>query len=82
MTEQIQNEECKDLISELSNKRKVISQKLMKNIHGLYTFQNFRKQKKAIHEIFYSEKGIPTATGDCCAPKLLNYAAKNQFCLK
>lgn len=32
-----------------------------------------------IEEAFCEDKGIPTGTGDCCAPKLLNYAARNRL---
>ena len=32
-----------------------------------------------LHEAFIESKGIPTGTGDCCAPKLLNFAAQNNL---
>ena len=47
----------------------------MKDIHNLYELHNFCGEKKSIYEAFCLPKGIPTGTGDCCAPKLLNYAA-------
>lgn len=65
----------KDLVKE----RKSISQELMKNLFKLYIFTNFRGETVPIEEAFYREKGIPTGTGDCCAPKLLNYAALNNL---
>ena len=64
---------------ELINQRKSISQQLMKDIHSLYELHNFRGQKSSIYEAFYLDKGIPTGTGDCCAPKLLNFAAQNNL---
>jgi tRNA pseudouridine32 synthase/23S rRNA pseudouridine746 synthase len=61
--------------SELILKRKALSQSLMKQIHGLYLLTNFRGETRPMTEVFHG--GIPTGAGDCCAPKLLNYAAKN-----
>lgn len=60
---------------ELIQKRKALSQDLMKQIHGLYLLTNFRGETRPMTEVF--QGGIPTGAGDCCAPKLLNYAAKN-----
>ncbi len=60
---------------ELIQKRKALSQDLMKQIHALYLLTNFRGKTKPMTEVF--KGGIPTGAGDCCAPKLLNYAAKN-----
>ena len=59
----------------LMRKRKSLSQKLMKDIHGLYKLINFRGQCHSLAEAFTGPKGIPTGTGDCCGPKLLYYAA-------
>jgi tRNA pseudouridine32 synthase/23S rRNA pseudouridine746 synthase len=60
---------------ELIQRRKALSQELMKNLHALYTLTNFRGEAKPLTEVF--KGGIPTGAGDCCAPKLLNYAALN-----
>ncbi len=57
----------------LIRRRKALSQDLMKRIHGLYRLTNFRGETRPLTEVF--QGGIPTGTGDCCAPKLLNYAA-------
>ncbi len=59
----------------LVDQRKGISQALMKDIHALYRIPNFRGELKPLPEIVYGDGGIPTGTGDCCAPKLLGYAA-------
>ena len=56
-------------------KRKLLSRKLMKDIHALYELNNFNGQKCTLPDLFPQNRGIPTGTGDCCAPKLLNYAA-------
>lgn len=59
--------------------RKAISRELMKEIHGLYSLKNFHGKNASIYEAFTDPRGIPTGTGDCCAPKLLHYAATNQL---
>lgn len=56
--------------------RKALSQELMKQIHGLYQLTNFRGETRPLTAVFQGS-GIPTGAGDCCAPKLLNHAAKN-----
>ncbi|WLE98402.1 MAG: hypothetical protein QTN59_06090 [Candidatus Electrothrix communis] len=55
--------------------RKKKSQQLMREIHSLYRLQNFHGQAAGLKKIFGSDKGVPTGTGDCCAPKLLQQAA-------
>jgi hypothetical protein len=55
--------------------RRELSRKLMQDIHGLYRVRNFRGQSLPLSQTFLGEKGMPTGTGDCCAPKLLNQAA-------
>lgn len=60
----------------LRRQRRQLSQDLMKEIHALYTITNFKGENAPLVEIFQGPgKGIPTGAGDCCAPKLLNYAA-------
>ena len=60
---------------DILQKRKQLSQKLMKEIHTLYTLHNFRGEQCSFFDLFQDGRGIPTGTGDCCAPKLLNFAA-------
>lgn len=62
---------------ELTLERKKLSQELMIKIHGLYHIRNFRSEVKSLFDFF--ENGIPTGAGDCCAPKLLNAAAKQNL---
>ncbi len=63
----------------LRKQRRTLSQELMHKIHGLYRLTNFNKETATLVEAFTGNGGIPTGTGDCCAPKLLNYAAKNNL---
>lgn len=57
--------------------RRLLSQQLMKRLHGLYRLTNFRGQTSTLAEAFSGPGGMATGTGDCCAPKLLNYAARH-----
>jgi len=61
----------------ITNERKLVSQKILSRLQKLYTLTNFKNEKKPLAELF--SKGIPNGTGDCCAPKLLNYAALNNL---
>lgn len=58
----------------LARQRKKLSQNLMQRIFALYHLTNFRGQTKPLCEVF-SGQAMPTGTGECCAPKLLHYAA-------
>lgn len=59
---------------ELAARRKSISRELMARIFTLYRPANFRGQRRRLEEIFIG-RGMPTGTGECCAPKLLHHAA-------
>lgn len=59
----------------LIEQRADLSRKLMKEIHRLYTLTNFNGETQPLTSIHHAEN-IPAGTGDCCAPKLLNEAAK------
>jgi hypothetical protein len=61
------------------NRRKQLSQRWMQEIHTLYSLSNFRGQKRPLNEVFTGTGGIPTGTGDCCAPKLFNQAVKENL---
>ena len=63
----------------LRKERKAKSRRLMKDIHSLYRLTNFRNETKSLGEVFQGASNIPTGTGDCCAPKLLNYAARHSL---
>ncbi len=60
---------------EIRHHRKIMSRHLMAKIHTLYRLHNFNNDCQSLSTIFQGPRGIPTGTGDCCAPKLLNHAA-------
>jgi len=64
---------------ELRQKRRAMSRQLMQQLHGLYRLTNFRGQTTSLFSACSEEGGIPTGTGDCCAPKLLHQAATMQL---
>ncbi len=63
----------------LRQERRRLSRQLMRDLHGLYRLTNFRGETAGLADVFAGDTGIPTGTGDCCAPKLLNYAANHQL---
>ncbi|MFW2366144.1 MAG: hypothetical protein ACN4GW_06985 [Desulforhopalus sp.] len=63
----------------LRKKRRHLSQELMRDIHDLYSVSNFRGETVSLDKAFTGSNGIPSGTGDCCAPKLLNFAARNKL---
>ena len=65
--------------NELVRQRKQLSRHLMKALHQLYTLHNFRSERRALAQAYTGSNGIPNGTADCCAPKLLNFAARNNL---
>ena len=63
----------------LRKKRRKLSQDLMRDIHKIYRLTNFYGKSAPLYQAYTEPNGIPTGTGDCCAPKLLNYAARNRL---
>jgi hypothetical protein len=59
----------------LVRRRREMSRELMREIHGLYRLHNFRGELQPMAEVFQGAGNMPTGTGDCCAPKLLQHAA-------
>ncbi|BAT52389.1 Pseudouridine synthase [Nostoc sp. NIES-3756] len=60
-------------IQHLKQKRKSLSRQLQAQMHAAYSLMNFLGQSVSLQQLMPS--GLPTGTGDCCAPKLLHYAA-------
>jgi len=65
--------------SALRKERRCLSRQLMSDLHALYHLVNFRGERAGLKEVFLGTTGIPTGTGDCCAPKLLHFAAGNDL---
>jgi len=78
LTRQINHSRQSAVIAPLKKIRKQLSRKLMKEIHRLYAIQNFLGKTATLSQLF-PRGNIPTGTGDCCGPKLLNHAAKHNL---
>ncbi|MBN3877391.1 MULTISPECIES: pseudouridine synthase [unclassified Nostoc] len=64
-------------ISELKQQRKALSRQLQTQMHASYSLTNFSGRSQSLQELMPG--GSPTGTGDCCAPKLLHYAATHNL---
>ncbi|MEB3219005.1 MAG: RluA family pseudouridine synthase, partial [Nostocales cyanobacterium 94392] len=64
-------------IRELKQQRKQISRKLQAQMHAAYSLMNFFGNSSTLQQLM--PQGLPTGTGDCCAVKLLHYAATNNL---
>ncbi|MEH2172593.1 RluA family pseudouridine synthase [Nostoc sp.] len=64
-------------ISELKQRRKALSGQLQAQMHASYSLTNFSGRSQSLQELMPG--GSPTGTGDCCAPKLLHYAATHNL---
>jgi len=64
-------------IRELKQQRKQLSRQLQTQMHAAYTLVNFLGYSKSLQQ--FIPIGLPTGTGDCCAPKLLHYAATHNL---
>jgi tRNA pseudouridine32 synthase/23S rRNA pseudouridine746 synthase len=60
-------------MQELKRERKALSRELQAQLHASYWLENFAGERRSLPALM--PKGMPTGTGDCCAPKLLHYAA-------
>lgn len=61
---------------QLRRQRAALSRQLMRDLHHLYRLSNFRGEEVPMAEAFVGGGGMPTGTGDCCAPKLLGAAQR------
>ncbi|QHG19080.1 RluA family pseudouridine synthase [Nostoc sp. ATCC 53789] len=64
-------------ISELKQQRKALSRELQAQMHASYSLTNFSGRSLSLQQLMPG--GSPTGTGDCCAPKLLHYAATHNL---
>lgn len=75
------DEKNKPTIKVLTKKRTELTTQSLLKFHALYSFNTFTNKKMSLREICDKKKiGLPpTGVGECCAPKLLDYAAKNNL---
>lgn len=68
-------------IQALKVERRAKSNALQKQIFSDYKFLNFNKEWESLWNIFEKtpNKIPPSGAGDCCAPKLLQFAYQNDF---
>jgi tRNA pseudouridine32 synthase / 23S rRNA pseudouridine746 synthase len=69
-------EEADLKIQALKRRRKVLSQKLQNQMNAAYRLTNFAGESRSLQDLLST---MPTGTGECCAPKLLHYAATQGF---
>lgn len=65
-------------LQELKQQRKQLSQHLQAQMHAAYSLTNFAGDSQHLQQLM-PNGSAPTGTGDCCAPKLLHYAATHQL---
>ncbi|MBH8573754.1 RluA family pseudouridine synthase [Nostocaceae cyanobacterium CENA369] len=63
---------------ELKQQRKELSRQLQAQMHAVYSLTNFSGQSRSLQQLMPTGS-LPTGTGDCCAPKLLHYAATHNL---
>ncbi|MGB3613527.1 MAG: pseudouridine synthase, partial [Elainellaceae cyanobacterium] len=62
----------------LKSRRQALSRQLQAQMHAVYTLTNFAGEQRTLGEIV-PHQSMPTGTGECCAPKLLHYAATHNL---
>ncbi len=65
-------------IQRIKKERKQVSRRLQEYMHTVYSLTNFAGVEMSLRDLM-PDVGIPTGTGECCAPKLLHYAATHQL---
>lgn len=65
-------------ILELKQQRKELSRQLQAQMNQVYSLSNFAGQSNSLQSLIPTG-GLLTGTGECCAPKLLNYAAQHHL---
>lgn len=70
-------EQADTRIQLLKQRRKTLSRQLQMQMHAAYKLTNFAGESLSLETLKLG--GLPTGTGDCCAPKLLHYAATQKL---
>ena len=67
-------------IDSLKSRRKAMSEALQERIFRLFVVANARGERRDLVEVFKPLGTLPPAgAGECCAPRLLNYAFNNRL---
>ena len=68
---------------DLAQRRTRVSQDLWREMQTLYRFHNFRGEIRSLKQAFAPRRSgngkVTSGVGECCAPKLLNYAARHSL---
>ena len=76
-------EEHESRVAQLKQRRKTMSEALQERIFRLFVVSNARGERKDLVDVFSSYYGCkrlpPAGTGECCAPKLLQYAYRHHL---
>jgi len=70
-------EQADSRIHQLKQQRKALSRQLQTQMHASYYLTNFVGESLSL--ALLQGGAMPTGTGDCCAPKLLHYAAAHKL---
>ena len=62
----------------LKKQRRELSRTLQAQMHNAYVLTNFAGETRSLRQLI-TERAVPTGMGDCCAPKLLHYAATHNL---
>lgn len=65
-------------IQDLQLRRSLLTSESLERVHELYSFYCSDRKIRSLKQICRSHLP-PTGTGDCCAPKLLNFAFENNL---
>lgn len=71
-------ERADERICELKQQRKQLSRQLQEQMQATYWLTNFAGESRSLQHLM-PDGAMPTGTGDCCAPKLLHYAATHHL---
>jgi tRNA pseudouridine32 synthase / 23S rRNA pseudouridine746 synthase len=72
-----QIEQADSQIQVLRQRRKRLSQRLQAQMQTTYSLTNFAGESLSLQQVMGSV--LPTGSGECCAPKLLHYAATHHL---
>lgn len=67
-------EQADSRVHQLKQQRKKVSRHLQTQMNAHYSLTNFAGESLSLQQLM-PDGLMPTGTGDCCAPKLLHYAA-------